>query len=123
MITPKRKDELYEKKKKIAEKLVAAHFQFDKAMKEALVSLSDSDDTIRLLEVTNSVPETTGELEDFYFQPAPADGIDCPSAVILVSENDWERVKKGEKSIPESWGKITDMKVINKFAKRKHEKK
>ena len=84
----------------VAKALAAAHVKEDPATR--LVLLSDDADEVRLVEVSGSVG-TTGEVLPFRFAPSPGDGIDYPSVVILLSEDDWKRVEAKELNLPEGW--------------------
>ena len=84
----------------VAKTLAAAHQKEDPAT--TLVLLSNNDEEVRLIEVSGSIG-TTGEVLPFRFAPSPKEGIDYPSVVILLSEEDWRRVEKGELKLPVGW--------------------
>ena len=80
--------------------LAAAHRRVDPSTLEIHLSPDPQRSVIRLLEVSRSVPNTG---ETFPFQYAPAGDIRYRSAVILLSQDDWEQVKSGQLLLPEGW--------------------
>lgn len=55
---------------------------------------------IRLVEtVRNTLPTPSGELEPFYFEPSPKDGILLRSAIALI-----EIKEAGKLKLPSKWG-------------------
>ena len=89
-------------KSETARALVAAHYQKDDQMRIARIFLSEQDDIIRLLEVTDAVPHS-GVLSPFSFAPARQYGVDFPSSVILVNSRDWKAIVAGKLKLPQDW--------------------
>ncbi len=84
--------------------LARAHREQDPETTKVLFATDSDAREIRLIEVSGSVA-TTGEILPFRFREQPDSGIPYPTTVVLVSLDDWERVKSGELSLPDSWGK------------------
>jgi hypothetical protein len=93
----------------VARELAAAHQKEDPATKS--VFLSEDAGEVRLVEVSESVG-TSGEVLPFRFAARPDQGIPYASVVILLSEDEWERVRRGELRLPEGWGAPDKLKKI-----------
>jgi len=89
-------------KSETARALVAAHYQNDAQMRMARIFLSEQDDLIRLLEVTDAVPSSE-VLCPFFFAPSRAAGVAFPSSVILVNSRDWRAIVAGKLKLPQDW--------------------
>ena len=85
-----------------AKRLIESHYTNDSKMKSARLFLSDQDDVIRILELTDAVP-SCDELSPFSFAPAKQYGIAFPSSVILVNSKDWEKIAKHKLALPSGW--------------------
>lgn len=94
-------------RKAIANILIQAHYKNDKQMADARVFLSDKDQVIRLLELTEAVPAAE-QVDSIAFDAAPERGIPYPSAVILVNHEDWKRLATGVLPMPPEWGCFDD---------------
>ena len=66
---------------------------------------SNGSTEIRLLEVSDSAP-TSGDVIPFRFRANPADGIDFPSTVVLLSPDEWQWVQRGELKLPDGWALV-----------------
>ena len=85
----------------VARDLAQAHRAEDPQTVE--IYLAEADDEVRLLEVSESVADS-GQVLPFRFGPQPSEGIPFPSTVILLSLQEWKRVRAGELSLPDGWG-------------------
>jgi hypothetical protein len=65
-----------------------------------------ADEEVRLLEVTPSVPKS-GEMDVFYFRPAPKYGMPAPSGVAMVRPEELHSL-----SLPKGWGTLEQAKTI-----------
>ena len=86
----------------VATELARAHREADNATTLIKLFASDRQDEIHLLEVSTSAP-TSGEVLPFKFAPDPANGVDYPSIVILLSPTEWQQVERGELELPQGW--------------------
>jgi len=93
----------------VARALASAHQTEDPDTKE--VYLSTAPDEVRLVEVSGSV-DTGGEVLPFRFAAQPASGVPYPSSVILLSLDEWRKLKKGELELPAGWGAVKALKKI-----------
>jgi hypothetical protein len=84
----------------VAKDLALAHRATDPAT--TTIKLFPNGNEIHLLEVSGSAP-TTGEVIAFPFGPDPTSGVDYPSVVILLSQNEWRDVNIGTLSLPQGW--------------------
>lgn len=85
----------------VARELAEAHRAEDPETKS--VFLADSPDEVRLVEVSGSVGNS-GEVLPFRFAPRPDLGVPYASVVVLLSEDDWGRIERGELALPPGWG-------------------
>ena len=60
------------------------------------------EETVRMLEVTASVP-VTGEILPFRFNADIAHGVPYPSEIILVNPLEWQDVQEGRLELPQGW--------------------
>ena len=93
----------------VAKELADAHRAEDPETKS--VFLADSVDEVRLVEVSGSVG-TSGEVLPFRFAPRPDLGVPYASVVVLLSEDDWSRIERGELALPPGWGSPRTLKKI-----------
>ncbi len=84
----------------VATELARAHRQADPAT--IIVKYFPDVSEIRLVEVSTEAP-TTGEILPFAFGAEPANGIDFPSIVILLSPEEWREVQAGLLRLPDGW--------------------
>ncbi len=62
------------------------------------------DREVRLLELTEEVPETTdGEVHPFYFPASPQDDLPLPSAMAMIRAEEFGKLK-----LPPEWGTWDD---------------
>lgn len=85
-----------------AKLLAESHRHADGGTKIVKLFPSEGDTTVRLLEVSTRSP-TIGEVRAFRFTPDPEGGVHFPSEVILVSEEEWERIQAGDIKLPGGW--------------------
>ena len=62
------------------------------------------DSEVRLIELTDQVPANSdGNVQAFYFRPAPADNLPAPSAIALIRSDEFSKLK-----LPDGWGDWND---------------
>ena len=93
----------------VARELADAHRVEDP--KTRSVFLAESESEVRLVEVSGSVGDS-GEVLPFRFAPRPDLGVPYASVVLLLSEEDWRRVERGEIDLPQGWGRPDALKKI-----------
>jgi hypothetical protein len=93
----------------VAKELAEAHRKEDPETKA--VFLAENLAEVRLVEVSGSV-STSGEVLPFRFAPRPDLGVPYASVVLLLSEDDWERIERGELALPPDWGTPATLKKI-----------
>ena len=86
----------------VAKDLAAAHRAADPKTTAIKLFSSPQGDEIRLLEVSAAVP-TTGEALPFRFAPAPSNGVNYPSVVVLLNPLEWNDVENGAMTLPAGW--------------------
>ncbi len=84
----------------VARKLAEAHRKADP--ETSAIYLSRDPKEIRLVEVSNEAL-TTWEVLPIGFDPDPDENIPYPSKIVLLSPEEWDEVKRGNLSLPESW--------------------
>jgi len=85
-----------------ARELAAAHRQADPGTRLIFLQPDVDEREIRLLEVSAAAP-TSGELYAFSFTARPDLGIPYPSVVLLLSDEEWEDVQRGNLQLPNGW--------------------
>jgi hypothetical protein len=93
----------------VAQELASAHRAEDPETRS--VFLAESESEVRLVEVSGSIG-TSGEVLPFRFAPRPDLGVPYASVVLLLSEDDWGRVERGELALPVGWGSPRALKKI-----------
>jgi hypothetical protein len=93
----------------VAKDLAEAHRKEDPATKA--VFLAENPAEVRLVEVSGSV-SSSGEVLPFRFGPRPDLGVPYASVVVLLSEDDWGRIERGELALPPDWGTPAALKKI-----------
>jgi hypothetical protein len=93
----------------VAKELAEAHRAEDPETKS--VFLAESDTEVRLIEVSGSVG-TSGEVLPFRFVARPDLGVPYASVLVLLSEDDWKRMERGELALPPGWGTPDALKKI-----------
>jgi hypothetical protein len=93
----------------VAKDLARAHRAEDPETRS--IFLAENDVEVRLVEVTGSIA-SAGEVLPFHFLARPDQGVPYPSAVILLSEEDWRLVEAGKLALPEGWGPPEALKKI-----------
>lgn len=95
----------------VATELAVAHKGEDPDT-QVYLALSDEPATeVRLVEVTGSLSDS-GEVLPFRFAARADLGVPYASVVVLLGLEDWERVQRGELSLPHGWGQPQDLKKI-----------
>jgi hypothetical protein len=93
----------------VAKELAEAHRAEDPGTKS--VFLAESSEEVRLVEVSGSVG-TSGEVLPFRFAARPDLGVPYASVVVLLSEDDWERIQSEDLALPAGWGTHKTLKKI-----------
>lgn len=93
-------------KEETAKELIAAHYKNDSQMKKAKLFLSKQDRIIRILELTDGVPSCDAPTP-FSFDAVLSEGVPYPSSVILVNQQDWDRILEGQLRLPPRWNMKT----------------
>ncbi len=93
----------------VARELAAAHRKEDPETKS--VFFAEDPAEVRLVEVSGSVG-TSGDVLPFRFTARPDQGIPYASVVVLLSEEEWARVQRGELQLPPGWGAPDQLKKI-----------
>lgn len=88
--------------KEIAQLLAKAHREADPSTTEVWFFPDNEQQTVRLLEVSSSVP-AVGEVLPFRFEPDVEEGIIYPSVVILLHPVEWRKVHTGDIKLPLGW--------------------
>lgn len=91
--------------------LAEAHRAEDPATSAVYLASDPQGAEIRLVEVSSSV-ESTGEVLPFRFRANPDRGIPVESVVVLLSEEEWGRVQRGDLRLPDGWGTFRDLQPI-----------
>ncbi len=58
------------------------------------------------------IDEVAKELLPFRFAPSPEHGVPYASVVVLLSVDDWARIKRGDLKLPADWGTPATLKKI-----------
>lgn len=96
----------------VASDLAQAHRNEDPETEEVYLALGAAPPTeVRLVEISGAL-SNSGEVLPFRFAPREDLGVPYPSVVVLLGREDWERVKRGELSLPAGWGRPQDLKKI-----------
>ncbi len=95
----------------VALELAEAHRKEDPETRAVFLSDDPDQVEVRLVEVSGSV-ESSGEVLPFRFAPRPDKGIPYASVVVLLSEDEWDRVYRGELHLPQGWGSPNTLKKI-----------
>lgn len=67
-----------------------------------------SSSEIRLIEVMNNIPSSGDEVQPFYFQPDPGNGLTVPSGIVLIRPDEVRKVK-----LPAEWGTWDNAQELN----------
>ncbi|GMV18166.1 MAG: hypothetical protein AMXMBFR56_63900 [Polyangiaceae bacterium] len=90
----------------VAERLAAAHRRADPNIVKVYLAPDPSEREIRLIEVTTAAP-TTMEMLPFRFA-ATAD-VPFPSAVLLLSPEEWAACERRELDVPNGWERLEEL--------------
>jgi hypothetical protein len=93
----------------LAKELAESHRKEDPAT--TAVFLAEDPAEVRLVEVSGSV-SSAGEVLPFRFAARPDLGVPYASVVVLLSEDDWARIERGELALPPDWGTPEKLKKI-----------
>jgi hypothetical protein len=86
----------------VARDLAEAHRRNDPRTQSIKFVRGEREDEIRLIEVSSDAP-SIGEVLPVRFRADPAQGVDYPSIVVLLSPDEWERVQTGSLPLPGGW--------------------
>lgn len=86
-----------------AKVLAAAHRAEDPQTSAVFLGDDPHNSAVRLVEVSGSV-ESTGEVLPFRFRANPGQGVPFESVIILLSDDEWQRLTRGELRLPDGWG-------------------
>lgn len=90
----------------VAERLAAAHRRTDPHIVKVYLALDPSEREIRLIEVTTAAP-TTMEMLPFRF--APTADVPFPSAVVLLSPEEWAARERRDIDVPSGWERLEEL--------------
>lgn len=93
--------------------LVKAHCEFDPLTFLIIFFQPKDSEVVRLLEVSEDVP-VSGCLFPISFAPNKEEGMQYPCTIIVVAQEDYEKIKQGKIKLPKDWGKIEDGEEIFK---------
>ncbi len=93
----------------VAKELAEAHRKEDPETREVFLAPHPAE--VRLVEVSGSLAPS-GEVLPFRFAPSPEHGVPYASVVVLLSVDDWARLKKGDLKLPPDWGTPETLKKI-----------
>jgi len=95
------------------------HLQADRLISKIVCYSKDSDELIKLLEVTREVDGIrTGDPSEYFPYKYQAGGfIPYKSQVYVISPDEYRRVKKGELPFPAEWGSLKEGRLL--YDKRK----
>lgn len=93
-----------------AQYLAQCHKQADPGTHTVYLATDPVGSEVRLVEVSSTAPDTD-EVFAVYFD-AQGDDVPYPSGVVLLSDQEWEKVKAGHLPLPEGWGGPNDLKKI-----------
>ena len=93
----------------VARELASAHRAEDPETKS--VFLANNESEVRLVEVSGSI-SSGGEVLPFRFASRPDLGVPYPSVVVLLSEDDWRSVERGDLALPVGWGSPDALQAI-----------
>ena len=88
--------------KKIAHELASSHRAHDKSIERVFFVPDPDGNEVRLVEVSSEV-STTNEVFPVRFGARIDLGVPVPSVVVLLSEEEWQAVTKGELDLPAGW--------------------
>jgi hypothetical protein len=94
-----------------AKELAKAHKAEDPDTHTVLLAPDEQEKEIRLVEVSSSAP-AADDIFAVYFESDLAHGIPFPSAVVLLSDQEWEKIQLGELPLPEGWGTSKDLRKL-----------
>ena len=86
--------------RQVAEALAAAHRRADPDIVKLYLALDPSQREVRLVEITTEAP-TTMEVLPVRFRATPE--VPLPSAVLLLSPDEWAAIKRDKIALPDGW--------------------
>ena len=95
--------------------LVKAHCEFDPQTFLIIYFQSKKEEEVRLLEVSSDVLPS-GLVFPLTFAPDKKEGMQYPCTIIVVSKEDYEKIRQGDLSLPDGWGKLEDGEELYKKA-------
>ncbi len=94
---------------KEARLLAEAHRDFDPSTKKIYFFGSAPHDMIRLLEISSDVPPC-GCLFPVSFEPA--EGMKYPSTIIVIAQEDFDKLMEDKIELPPDWGSMKSAREI-----------
>jgi hypothetical protein len=88
--------------RKIARELAASHQENDPSIERVYFVPDPDGHEVRLVEVSSEL-STTNEVFPVRFGARADLGVPVPSAVVLLSEEEWNAVKSRELELPAGW--------------------
>jgi len=92
--------------RQVAASLAAAHRRVDTHIVKIWLALDPAECEVRLVEVTPESP-TTMEVLPFHFRSTAE--VPLPSAVLLLSPEEWAAVERREISLPNGWQQLEEL--------------
>ena len=97
----------YKSIKDEALQLVKWDCEFDPQTVLILYFKSKKEKVIRLLEVSGDVLPS-GLIFPITFAPDKEEGMQYPCTIIVVAQEDYDKIKQGKLKLPKDWGKLED---------------
>jgi hypothetical protein len=90
----------------VAAHLAAAHRRADPNLVKVYLALDSAQREVRLVEVTTAAPTT---MEALPFRFAPTADVPLPSAVLLLSPDEWAARERRELDMPDGWERLEEL--------------
>jgi len=92
--------------RQVAESLAAAHRRVDTGIVKVFLAVDPLEREVRLVEVTTESP-TTMEVLPVRFRPTRE--VPFPSAVLLLSPEEWAARERREIDVPDGWERLEEL--------------
>ena len=92
--------------RQVAESLAAAHRRIDNGIVKVFLAVDPLEREVRLVEVTTESP-TTMEVLPVRFRPTRE--VPLPSAVLLLSPEEWAARERREIDVPDGWERLEEL--------------
>lgn len=96
-------------------KLAHEHCEYDPLTNRIIFFHACNENIVRLLEVSEEA-QPAGYVFPMTFAPDIKEGMQYPCAIIVVAQEDYEKIKQGEIELPKDWGNLEDGEEIYKKA-------